>query len=45
MLKLKLINFKMIDFYIEFMTTFIKEKPLDQDDIDRLAKLQQNIFF
>ena len=35
----------MIDIYIEFMTKFVKEKSLDKDDVDRLLKLQQNIFF
>ena len=45
LLKSKLINFKMIELYMEFLTNFVGENALDKDDISRLMKAQQNIYF
>lgn len=45
LLKLRLINFKMIELYIEFVSKFVSEGALDKGDISRLSKLQQNIYF
>lgn len=45
LLKIKMINFKMIELYIEFVSKFVSQNALDKDDISRLSKLQQNIYF
>ena len=38
-------NFKMIELYIEFLTNFVGENALDKEDIGRLIKAQQHIYF
>ena len=35
----------MIELYMEFLTNFVGENALDKDDISRLMKAQQNIYF
>jgi len=45
LLKSKLINFKMIELYLEFFAGFVNENVLDRESVGRLMKVQQHMHF
>lgn len=45
LLKTRLINFKMIELYLEFFTNFVNENVMDKESISRLMKVQQHMHF
>jgi len=45
LLKLKLLNFRMAELYIDFVKSFVGLEFLDRDDAERLTSLQKNVEF
>jgi hypothetical protein len=45
LLKLKLLNFRMAELYIDFVKCFVGLDFLDNDDAERLTNLQKNVEF
>ena len=45
LLKTRLINFKMIELYLEFFTNFVNENVMDKESVNRLMKVQQHMHF
>lgn len=44
-MKTRLINFKMIELYLEFFTNFVNEDVMDRESVNRLMKVQQHMHF